>query len=193
VELSVQLKAFAAGLMKIANDLRWMNSGPQGGLGEISLPALQPGSSIMPGKINPVIAEATMMVCAQVIGNDATITLSAQLGNFELNVMLPIIAYNLLESIDLLASTSNVLADKAIAGFTVNRETIADVVERNPIMVTALNPIIGYDAAAKIAKRAYAENRRVKDVALEMTDLSSDDLDRLLDADDLTRGGIKDA
>jgi fumarate hydratase class II len=193
VELSGQLKAYAAGLMKIANDLRWMNSGPQGGLGEITLPALQPGSSIMPGKINPVIAEATMMVCAQVIGNDATITLSAQLGNFELNVMLPIIAYNLLESIDLLASTSNVLADKAIAGFTVNRETIADVVERNPIMVTALNPIIGYDAAAKIAKRAYAENRRVKDVALEMTDLSSDDLDRLLDADDLTRGGIKDA
>ncbi|HVB64093.1 MAG TPA: class II fumarate hydratase [Nitrolancea sp.] len=193
VELSGQLKAYAAGLMKIANDLRWMNSGPQGGLGEISLPALQPGSSIMPGKINPVISEATMMVCAQVTGNDATITLSAQMGNFELNVMLPIIAYNLLESIELLASTSRVLADKAIAGFTVNREQIADVVERNPIMVTALNPIIGYDAAAKIAKRAYAENRRIKDVALEMTDLSSEDLDRLLDAADLTRGGIKDA
>jgi fumarate hydratase class II len=193
VELSGQLKAYAAGLMKIANDLRWMNSGPQGGLGEISLPALQPGSSIMPGKINPVISEATMMVCAQVIGNDATITLSAQMGNFELNVMLPIIAYDLLESIDLLASTSRVLADKAVAGFTVNRESIADVVERNPIMVTALNPIIGYEAGSKIAKRAYAENRRVKDVALEMTDLSSEDLDRLLDAADLTRGGIKDA
>jgi fumarate hydratase class II len=193
VELSGQLKAYAAGLMKIANDLRWMNSGPQGGLGEITLPALQPGSSIMPGKINPVISEATMMVCAQVIGNDATITLSAQMGNFELNVMLPIIAYDLLESIDLLASTSRVLADKAVAGFTVNRESIADVVERNPIMVTALNPIIGYEAGSKIAKRAYAENRRVKDVALEMTDLSSEDLDRLLDAADLTRGGIKDA
>ncbi len=193
VELSGQLKAYAAGLMKIANDLRWMNSGPQGGLGEISLPALQPGSSIMPGKINPVISEATMMVCAQVIGNDATITLSAQMGNFELNVMLPIIAYDLLESIDLLASTSRVLADKAVAGFTVNRESIADVVERNPIMVTALNPIIGYEAGSKIAKRAYAENRRVKDVALEMTDLSAEDLDRLLDAADLTRGGIKDA
>jgi len=193
VELSGQLKAYAAGLMKIANDLRWMNSGPQGGLGEITLPALQPGSSIMPGKINPVISEATMMVCAQVIGNDATITLSAQMGNFELNVMLPIIAYDLLESIDLLASTSRVLADKAVAGFTVNRESIADVVERNPIMVTALNPIIGYEAGSKIAKRAYAENRRVKDVALEMTDLSSEDLDRLLDAADLTKGGIKDA
>jgi fumarate hydratase class II len=134
-----------------------------------------------------------MMVCAQVIGNDATITLSAQMGNFELNVMLPIIAYDLLESIDLLANTSRVLADKAVAGFTVNRASIADVVERNPIMVTALNPIIGYELGSKIAKRAYAENRRVKDVALEMTDLSSEDLDRLLDAADLTRGGIKDA
>ncbi len=191
VEVSGQLKAYAAGLMKISNDLRWMNSGPQGGLGEIVLPALQPGSSIMPGKINPVIAEATMMVCAQVTGNDMAITISAQMGNFELNVMLPIIAYNLLESIDLLASTSTVLAEKAVAGITVNSGAMADVVERNPIMVTALNPIIGYDAAAKIAKRAYAENRRVKEIAAEMTDLSSEELDRLLDADDLTRGGIK--
>ncbi len=191
VEVSGQLKAYAAGLMKIANDLRWMNSGPQGGLGEIVLPALQPGSSIMPGKINPVIAEATMMVCAQVTGNDLAITISAQMGNFELNVMLPIIAYNLLESIDLLASTSQVLAEKAVAGIVVNREWVADVVERNPILVTALNPIIGYDAAAKIAKRAYAENRRVKDVAMEMTDLSADELDRLLDAADLTKGGIR--
>ena len=191
VEVSGQLKAYAAGLMKIANDLRWMNSGPQGGLGEIVLPALQPGSSIMPGKINPVIAEAAMMVAAQVTGNDSAITISAQMGNFELNVMLPIIAYNLLESIDLLASTSIVLAEKAIAGIAVNREWMADVVERNPIMVTALNPIIGYDTAAKIAKRAYAENRKVKEVALELTDLSAEELDRLLDADDLTRGGIK--
>lgn len=191
VELSGQLKAYAAGLMKIANDLRWMNSGPQAGLGEIVLPALQPGSSIMPGKINPVIPEATMMVCAQVIGNDTTITIGAQMGNFELNVMLPVIAYNLLQSIELLASVSNVLADKAIAGFTVNRPLIAELVEKNPIMVTALNPIIGYQVAAKIAKRAYAEGRRVKEVAAEMTDLSAEELDRLLDPADLTEGGIK--
>ncbi|HUZ00141.1 MAG TPA: class II fumarate hydratase [Thermomicrobiaceae bacterium] len=191
VELSGQLKAYAAGLMKLANDLRWMNSGPQGGLGEIALPALQPGSSIMPGKVNPVIAEATMMVCAQVTGNDLTVTIGAQMGNFELNVMLPVIAANLLQSIELLGSVSRVLADKAVAGFTVNRESIAEVVEKNPILVTALNPIIGYDAAAKIAKRAYAENRRVKEIALEMTDLSAEELDRLLDPADLTEGGIK--
>jgi len=189
--VSGQLKAYAAGLMKIANDLRWMNSGPQAGIGEIVLPALQPGSSIMPGKINPVIPEATMMVCAQVIGNDATITISAQMGNFELNVMLPVIAHNLLESIMLLANVSNVLADKAIAGFTVNEELIADTVEKNPILVTALNPIIGYDLAAKIAKRAYADGRRVKDVAAEMSDLTPAELDRLLDPADLADGGIK--
>jgi len=177
--------------MKIANDLRWMNSGPQAGLSEIVLPALQPGSSIMPGKINPVIAEATMMVCAQVIGNDAAVTVGAQMGNFELNVMLPVIAHNLLESISLLANTSNVLADKAIEGFTVNTETIAELVEKNPIMVTALNPVIGYDMAAKIAKQAYADGRRVKDVAAEMTDLSPDDLDRILDPASLADPGIK--
>lgn len=193
VEVSGQLKAYAVALMKIANDLRWMNSGPQGGLAEIVLPALQPGSSIMPGKINPVIAEATMMVAAQVIGNDAAITIGAQMGNFELNVMLPVIAHNLLESIAILASTTTVLADKAIAGFTVNTEHIADLVEKNPIMVTALNPIIGYELGAKIAKRAYAEKRRVKEVAAEMTDLSPADLDRLLDPADLAEGGIKGA
>ena len=193
VEVSGQLKAYAVALMKIANDLRWMNSGPQAGLAEIVLPALQPGSSIMPGKINPVIAEATMMVAAQVIGNDATITIGAQMGNFELNVMLPIIAHNLLESIAILASTTSVLADKAIAGFTVNTEHIADLVEKNPIMVTALNPIIGYELGAKIAKRAYAEKRRVKEVAAEMTELSPADLDRLLDPADLAEGGIKGA
>jgi fumarate hydratase class II len=191
VEVSGQLKAFATGLMKIANDLRWMNSGPQAGLAEIVLPALQPGSSIMPGKINPVIAEATMMVCAQVIGNDAAITVGAQMGNFELNVMLPVIAHNLLESISLLTTTSHVLADKAVAGFTVNQEHIDELVEKNPIMVTALNPIIGYDLAAKIAKRAYAEKRRVKEVAAEMTDLTSEQLDELLNPADLTEGGIK--
>jgi fumarate hydratase class II len=191
VEVSGQLKALAAGLMKIANDLRLMNSGPQAGLGEIVLPALQPGSSIMPGKINPVIPEATMMVCAQVIGNDAAITVGAQMGNFELNVMLPVIAHNLLESIELLASASTVLADKAIAGFTVNRERIAELVEKNPIMVTALNPVIGYEQGAKIAKRAYAEGRRVKEVALELTELSAEDLDRLLDPASLAEPGIK--
>jgi fumarate hydratase class II len=191
VELSGQLKAYAAGLMKIANDLRWMNSGPQAGLAEIVLPALQPGSSIMPGKINPVIAEATMMVCAQVMGNDAAITVGAQMGNFELNVMLPMIAHNLLESIELLAAASTVLADKAVAGFTVNREHIADLVEKNPIMVTALNPVIGYELGAKIAKQAYADGRRVKEVALEMTDLSEGDLDRILDPASLAEPGIK--
>jgi fumarate hydratase class II len=160
-------------------------------LAEIVLPALQPGSSIMPGKINPVIAEATMMVCAQVTGNDLAITIGAQMGNFELNVMLPVIAHNLLQSLELLACVSNVLADKAIAGFTVNTERIADLVEKNPIMVTALNPIIGYDLAAKIAKKAYAEGRRVKEVAAELSELTPAELDRLLDPADLTEGGIK--
>ena len=191
VELSGQLKAYAVALMKIANDLRLMNSGPLAGIGEITLPALQPGSSIMPGKINPVIPEAVMMVAAQVVGNDAAITTAAAMGNFELNVMLPVIAHNLLESTSILATASTALADKAIAGFTVNAERIADLVEKNPILVTSLNPIIGYDLGAKIAKRAYAEGRRVKDVALEMTDLSAEDLDRLLDPAELADGGIK--
>ena len=190
-ELSGQLKAYAVGLMKIANDLRWMNSGPQGGLSEIVLPALQPGSSIMPGKINPVIPEATMMVCAQVIGNDVTIATGAQMGNFELNVMLPVIAHNLLQSIDILTNVSNVLAEKAVAGFTVNTARIDDLVGKNPIMVTALNPIIGYDKAAKVAKQAYAEERRVVDVASELTELSVDELNRLLDPATLTEVGIK--
>jgi len=193
VEVSGALKAYASGLMKIANDLRHMNSGPIAGLGEIVLPALQPGSSIMPGKINPVIAEATMMVVAQVTGNDAAITVGAQQGNFELNVMLPVIAHNLLESIEILMTMSTVLADKAIAGFTVNTEHIAELVDKNPIMVTALNPIIGYDNAAKIAKKAYAERRTVKDVAAELTDLSPADLEKLLDPTELADPGIKGA
>ncbi len=179
-EISGQLKTYAVGLLKIANDLRLMNSGPIAGFAEITLPALQPGSSIMPGKINPVIPEAAMMVCAQVIGNDTTITTAAQLGNFELNVMLPVIADNLLESIELLASVSNVLADKAIAGFTVNEDHINELLERNPIMITSLNPIIGYELGARIAKRAYAEGRSVREVAAEMTDLTDDELDRAL-------------
>jgi len=191
VEVSGQLKAYAVALMKIANDLRWMNSGPQAGLAEIVLPALQPGSSIMPGKINPVIPEATMMVCAQVMGNDTTVAIGAQMGNFELNVMLPVIAHNLLESISLLSNVSTVLADKAVAGFTVNTEHIAELVERNPIMVTALNPVIGYDHAARIAKQAYADGRRVKEVAAEMTELSQEDLERILDPASLAEPGIK--
>jgi fumarate hydratase, class II len=191
VELSGQLKAVATSLMKIANDLRWMNSGPLAGLSEISLPSLQPGSSIMPGKINPVIPEAVTMVCAQVTGNDVTITIGGQSGNFQLNVMLPVIAYNLLQSLSLLANGSRLLADKAIVGFSVNRERIASLVGRNPILVTALNPVIGYELGAKIAKAAYAEGRTLKEVALEMTNLSEEDLDRLLDPRQLTEGGIQ--
>ena len=190
-EISGQLKAYAVALLKIANDLRHMNSGPIAGLGEIVLPALQPGSSIMPGKINPVISEATMMVCAQVIGNDLTITIGAQHGNFELNVMLPVIAHNLLQSIELLATTSAVLARSTVDGFTVNTDRIADLVDRNPIMVTGLNPVIGYDKAAQIAKRAYAEGRSVKDVAAELTDLDQAALDRILDPAELADAGIK--
>jgi len=191
VEISGQLKTLASALFKIANDLRWMNSGPQAGLTEISLPSLQPGSSIMPGKINPVIPEATMMVCAQVMGNDATITFSNASGNFQLNVMLPIIAHNLLESITLLGNVSRVLADKAIAGFTVNADHMLELVDKNPIMVTVLNPIIGYEKGAAIAKKAYKENRRLKDVALEETELSEERLKVLLDARAMTEGGIK--
>jgi fumarate hydratase class II len=190
VELSGHLNATAVALMKISNDLRWMNSGPQAGLAEISLAALQPGSSIMPGKVNPVIPEAVAMVCAQVIGNDVTITIAGQSGSFQLNVMLPVIAYNLLESISLLASSATALADQAIAGFTVNAQRIAERVERNTILVTALNPMIGYELSATIAKRAAVENRSVKAVAAEMTSLSSEELDRILDPRRLTEGGI---
>ena len=191
VEMSGQLKTVAVSLMKIANDLRWMNSGPLAGLAEIALPALQPGSSIMPGKVNPVIPESVCMVCAQVIGNDLTITVGGQSGNFQLNVMLPVIAYNLTQSSEILANTSRLLADKAIAGFTVNQDQINMVLERNPILVTALNAVIGYEKGAEIAKKAYAERRPVKDVAKEMTNLTDAELDRLLDPLELTKGGIK--
>ncbi|HUJ19591.1 MAG TPA: class II fumarate hydratase [Nitrospirota bacterium] len=190
VELSGHLKASASSFMKMANDLRWMNSGPLAGLGEISLPALQPGSSIMPGKVNPVMCEMMMMVCAQVTGNDAAITIANQQGNFELNVMLPVIALNLLQSITLLGNAARLLADKAIAGFTVNRERIEGLLDRNPILVTALNPVIGYDKAAQIAKKAYAECRPLKDVAAEMTDLPKNELDRILDPRNMTKGGV---
>ncbi|MBP1472989.1 class II fumarate hydratase [Frateuria sp. MAH-13] len=190
VELSGALKTLAVALMKIANDLRWMNSGPLAGLGEIELPALQPGSSIMPGKVNPVIPEATAMVAAQVIGNDAAITLGGQSGNFQLNVMLPMIAYNLLQSIDILGNVSRLLADKAIAGFKVNRERVNQALAMNPILVTALNPVIGYEKGAATAKQAYKEKRPIMDVALETTGLSKEELKQLLDPTALTRGGI---
>ncbi|MCH6564757.1 MAG: class II fumarate hydratase [Proteobacteria bacterium] len=187
VETSGQLKVLAVSLMKIANDLRWMNSGPLAGLGEITLPALQPGSSIMPGKVNPVIPEAVAMACAQVIGNDNTITIAGQSGNFQLNVMLPIIAYNLLQSIDILSNSSLILADKAISGFSVNTDQIEQTLARNPILVTALNSVIGYELGAKIAKTAYLQKRPVIEVALELTDLDEAELKRLLDPALLTR------
>ncbi len=193
VELSGQLKVTASSFMKMANDIRWMNSGPIAGLGEIALPALQPGSSIMPGKVNPVMCEMMMMVCAQVTGNDAAITVANQQGNFELNVMLPVIAHNLLQSITLLGNAARLFADRAIEGFTVNRERIAGLLDQNPVLVTALNPVIGYDKAAQIAKRAYAEGRAVREVAAEMTGLSRDELDRLLDPGKMTEGGITEA
>jgi fumarate hydratase class II len=191
VETSGQLRVLAVSLSKIANDLRWMNSGPLAGIGEIALPALQPGSSIMPGKVNPVIPEAVTMVCAQVIGNDAAITIGGQSGNFQLNVMLPVVVYNLLQSIEILANASVCLADSAIAGFTVNQAKLDEALDRNPILVTALNPVIGYEKGAAVAKKAYAEGRPVKDVAREMTDLSDEELDRLLDPAALTKGGIQ--
>ncbi|UCE88332.1 MAG: class II fumarate hydratase, partial [Pseudomonadota bacterium] len=190
VELSGQLKTVAVSVMKIANDLRWMNSGPLAGLGEISLPALQPGSSIMPGKVNPVIPESVAMVCTQVVGNDASITLAGQSGNFQLNVMLPLIAYNLLQSIEILSNACRVLADKAIAGFAVNDAAIAAALQRNPILVTALNHVIGYEQGAAIAKQAYAERRPLLEVAMEVTGMDEAELRRLLDPAALTGGGI---
>lgn len=191
VELSGALKTIAVSITKIANDLRWMNSGPLAGIGEIELTALQPGSSIMPGKVNPVVPEAAAMVAAQVIGNDTTITIGGQAGNFQLNVMLPVIAHNLLQSIEILSTISRALADDAIAGFSVRQENLDNALARNPILVTALNPIIGYLKAAEVAKRAYKEGRPVIDVAAEMTDLSPEELARLLNPRKLTEGGIQ--
>ena len=190
VELSGQLRTVAVVITKIATDLRWMNSGPATGLGEIALPALQPGSSMMPGKVNPVIPEAVTMVCAQVIGNDVVVTVAGQAGNFQLNVMLPVIAHNLLQSTHLLATSAAALADKAITGFTVNRARIGATLERNPILGTALAPRVGYETVAKIVQRAYAEQRPVKQIAAETTDLSPDELDRLFDVRELTRAGL---
>ena len=187
VEMSGQLNTLAVSLTKISNDLRWMNSGPLAGLGEIALPVLQPGSSIMPGKVNPVIPEAVLMAMAQVMGNHTTITMAGQSGNFQLNVMLPVIAHNLLQSIELIANSASHLSRLAIAGFTVNRENLAASVDRNPILVTALNRVIGYEQGAAIAKRAYAEKRPVLEVAVEYTDLSEEALKTLLDPFLLTK------
>ncbi len=191
VELSGQLRALAVALMKIANDLRWMNSGPLAGLAELRLPALQPGSSIMPGKVNPVIPEAVAMICAQVMGLDAAIAIAGQSGNFELNVMLPLIAHDLLVEIGLLANGARALGERCIAGAEVDVTRLDEALARNPILATALNPAIGYERAAAIAKRAYAEQRPVFDVALEMSGLGEEELRRLLDPVALTRGGLQ--
>lgn len=192
-ELSGQLKVLACALMKIANDLRWMNSGPLAGLGEIELPAVQPGSSIMPGKVNPVIPEAVCMVAAEVIGNDMTIAIAAQSGNFQLNVMLPLIADTLLRSIHLLASASRLLAERAIAGFVVRQDRIGAALARNPVLITAANAVIGYEKGAAIARQAYREGRPVLDVAVEQTDLPRARLEKLLDPMRLTQGGLPQA
>ena len=190
VELSSALKNLSIILMKISNDLRWMNSGPLTGLGEIELEALQPGSSIMPGKVNPVIPEAVAMACADVIGNDVTVTVAGQSGNFQLNVMLPVVAYNLLKSINLLGNAMPLLADKAIKSFKVNTKNINESLSKNPILVTALNRIVGYSKAAAIAKKAYKENKPIVDVAHDETGISKAELNKLLDPSKLTKGGI---
>ena len=186
-ELSSALKNLSLVLMKICNDLRWMNSGPLTGLSDIELEALQPGSSIMPGKVNPVIPEAVSMACADVIGNDLTISIAVQNGNFQLNVMLPVIAYNLLKSINLLGNCMPLLAKKCVKSFKVNRKSVQENLNKNPILVTALNPIIGYKKAAEIAKKAYQEQRAIIDVAEEMTTIERKELESLLDPKNLIK------
>ena len=189
-QLSSSVKNLSLGLTKISNDLRWMNSGPLTGLGEIELEALQPGSSIMPGKVNPVIPEAVAMACADVIGNDLTVSIASQSGNFQLNVMLPVIAYNLLKSISLMSNSMPLLANKAIKTFKVNKKNIAQSLGMNPILVTALNREIGYEKAAQIAKKAYKEKRSIIDVANEETGLTVAKLKALLNPAKLTKGGV---
>ena len=191
VEMSGTLRTIAVSLTKIANDIRWLGSGPRCGIGEILLPSLQPGSSIMPGKVNPVIPESVLMVAAQVAGNDTTVTIAGMSGHFDLNVMMPVIAYNLLQSIELLASAARILDEKCVAGLTANRERAAEMVERSLAMVTSLAPKIGYDAAAEIAKEAYASGRTVREVALEKGVLSEEELEEALDARRQTEGGVR--
>ncbi len=190
VALSSQLKTLAVSIMKIVNDLRWMNSGPNGGLGEIQLATLQPGSSIMPGKVNPVIEESMAMVCAQVIGYDTSISIGGLSGNFELNVMLPMVAHSLLESIRMLANASKNLAEKSVSKILVNENHIKSMIDKNPILITALNPLIGYDLASKIAKKSFKEKRALKEVALEMCDLSEEELDNAFNPFKMTKGGF---
>ncbi len=190
VELSGALKTLAVALYKMANDLRWMNSGPQAGLAEIRLPALQPGSSIMPGKINPVIPEAVMMVAMQVMGSDVTITTAAAAGNFELNVALPVIAHNLLQSITILANACEVFASKCLAGIVANRERMERLAAQNAILATALTPHIGYDKAAEVVKKAMAENKTIREVVLELGLMRADKLDEVLDIRKMTEGGF---
>jgi len=186
-ELSSAVKNLSLVVMKICNDLRWMNSGPLTGLSDIELEALQPGSSIMPGKVNPVIPEAVSMACADVVGNDVTISLGVQSGNFQLNVMLPVIAYNLLKSINLMGNAMPLLAKKCIKSFKINEKSTQENLDRNPILVTALNPIIGYKKAAEIAKKAYTEKRAIIDVAEEMTTIERKELENLLDPKNLIK------
>ena len=180
VEASGALKTVAVSLIKIANDIRWLGSGPRCGIGEINLPSLQPGSSIMPGKVNPVVPEVVIQVAAQVIGNDTTITIGGQAGNFELNVMLPVMAYNLLQSLDLLAAAAHVFADNCVSGITANRQKCTANIEQSLALVTALVPHIGYDRAAAIAQKAYASGRTIRDVALEEDILEEKALDDIL-------------
>ena len=186
-ELSSAVKNLSLVVMKICNDLRWMNSGPLTGLSDIELEALRPGSSIMPGKVNPVIPEAVSMACADVVGNDVTISLGVQSGNFQLNVMLPVIAYNLLKSINLMGNAMPLLAKKCIKSFKINEKSTQENLDRNPILVTALNPIIGYKKAAEIAKKAYTEKRAIIDVAEEMTTIERKELESLLDPKNLIK------
>jgi fumarate hydratase class II len=189
VELSGQARAAALALGKIANDVRWMNSGPLAGLAELAVPALQPGSSIMPGKVNPVVAEAVGMAVAQVIGNDAAVANAAQLGAFQLNMGLPVIAANLLESLELIAAAARALADQVLAGAVVHEEHLLAALARNPILVTALNPLIGYEAGARIAKEAYASGEPILEVAVRLTGLPREQLAELLDPARLTGAG----
>src|SRR2546421_1690871 len=190
VEASGSLNTLAVSLMKIANDIRWLGSGPRAGIGEIDLPAVQPGSSIMPGKVNPVIAESVCMVCAQVIGNHTTITIAGQSGNFEINVMMPVTAYNLLQSIALLAAAADNLVEQCIAGLKAT-ERGPQMVERGLAICTALAPHIGYDAAAEIAKDAARSGRTIREVALDRTSLSEEELNRILDPASMTKPGLE--
>lgn len=190
VSASGALKTLAVSLFKIANDLRWMSSGPRTGIAEITLPSLQPGSSIMPGKVNPVISEMMMQVASQVIGNDTAITWGGANGNFELNVMMPLMAHNLLESIDLLASSSTVMRDKMVDGIVADAERARWLLEQNVIIITALVPVIGYDKSAEVAKKAFAEGRGVREVALEMGVLPENELNAALDLRPMTEGGV---